>query len=269
MKKIFNLFNDWRNNQFIKNYEFILKFKYLLRNVIGYSRGFKTSLTGKIRYAGPYRPLILGAWTELLIRPGSSLILKGMDKEDNSSDIFYNNPLFPAASTIGLRPHYDALDPPALNKTRIELLGNANFVLGKNTIILSGCYITGNNGAEISIDENSYISQEVIINARYSIKIGKNVMLGHQTRIIDFDAHTIMPENASNQESTSSSQKNPSVFIGDNVWTGFRVTILKGVTIGKGSIIGANSCVASDIPENSIAVGNPAKVIRSNVTWQR
>ena len=52
------------------------------------------------------------------------------------------------------------------------------------------------------------------------------------------------------------------VTIGDNVWIGGSVTILPGVTIGNNCTIGAGSVVVSDIPDNSIAVGNPAKVIR-------
>ncbi|OGT51115.1 MAG: hypothetical protein A3E84_04705 [Gammaproteobacteria bacterium RIFCSPHIGHO2_12_FULL_42_13] len=48
-----------------------------------------------------------------------------------------------------------------------------------------------------------------------------------------------------------------------------RVTILKGVTIGNGSIVAANSVVTKSIPENCIAAGNPAKVIRTNIHWER
>lgn len=50
--------------------------------------------------------------------------------------------------------------------------------------------------------------------------------------------------------------------IGNDVWIGQNVTIMPGVHIGDGAIIGMNSVVASNIPPYSIAVGNPAKVIR-------
>ena len=52
------------------------------------------------------------------------------------------------------------------------------------------------------------------------------------------------------------------VSIGNNVWIGGSVTILPGVTIGDNVTIGAGSVVAKDIPSNSIAVGNPCKVIK-------
>ncbi|WP_279158935.1 acyltransferase [Muribaculum intestinale] len=48
----------------------------------------------------------------------------------------------------------------------------------------------------------------------------------------------------------------------DNVWIGERATILKGVSIGHGSIIACDSVVTKAIPPNSIAAGNPAKVVK-------
>ena len=50
--------------------------------------------------------------------------------------------------------------------------------------------------------------------------------------------------------------------IGDDVWLGYGVVVLDSVKIGNGAVIGANSVVTKDIPENAIAVGSPAKVIR-------
>ena len=263
---IFNQINSWRN----KNtkgcfYEIKLKLFYLIRNLFGFCRGLLISLTGKIRYTDSYIPLIIGARTELLIRPGSSIILK-YDQELLDENMYPNNAIFLTASTIGTRPHFLALDPPAISTTRIELLGDAELILGQNTIILPGSYITGNN-ATIKIGKNCYISQEVIINSRYLIEIGKNVLIGYQVMMMDYDGHTIVYSDGQKQDSRS--KKKTSIIIGDNVWIGARVTILKGVTIGSGTIIGANSCVVSDIPPNTIAVGNPAKVIKDNIIWQR
>lgn len=53
------------------------------------------------------------------------------------------------------------------------------------------------------------------------------------------------------------------IIIGNNVWIGANVTVLPGVTIGNNCTIGAGSVVTKDIPENTIAVGNPCKVIKS------
>lgn len=53
------------------------------------------------------------------------------------------------------------------------------------------------------------------------------------------------------------------VKIGNNVWFGMNCTVLKGVTIGDNCIIGIGSIVTKDIPANSVAIGNPAKVVCS------
>ena len=57
------------------------------------------------------------------------------------------------------------------------------------------------------------------------------------------------------------------VIIGEHVWIGQRSMILKGSHIEAGSIVGAGSIVTGHVPPNSLAVGNPARVIRSGVTW--
>ena len=52
------------------------------------------------------------------------------------------------------------------------------------------------------------------------------------------------------------------MIIGDHVWIAYRAVILPGVTIGDGCVIGAGAVVAKDLPEYSVAVGNPAKPLR-------
>ena len=56
--------------------------------------------------------------------------------------------------------------------------------------------------------------------------------------------------------------------IGNHVWIGANVTILKGVSIGDGSIVAAGSVVTKSIPEACLAAGVPAKVIKENVQWK-
>jgi len=58
------------------------------------------------------------------------------------------------------------------------------------------------------------------------------------------------------------------IIIGDNVWIGANATILPEVKIGNNVVIGANSVVVKDIPSNSIAVGNPCKVIKEKEAYK-
>ncbi|MEG2632990.1 MAG: DapH/DapD/GlmU-related protein, partial [Oscillospiraceae bacterium] len=59
--------------------------------------------------------------------------------------------------------------------------------------------------------------------------------------------------------------KTAPVHIGNNVWIGGGAIILPGVTIGDNAVIGAGSVVTKDIPSNTVAVGNPCRVLRQNI----
>lgn len=55
--------------------------------------------------------------------------------------------------------------------------------------------------------------------------------------------------------------------LGDHAWLARGATVMKGLTIGADSIVGASSILTRDVPPNSLAVGNPARVVKSGVTW--
>ncbi len=109
---------------------------------------------------------------------------------------------------------------------------------------------------QISIGDYCLISPGVRISAETSIRIGHNVMLAANVYISDSDWHgiynRIRPFRCSRP-----------VVLEDNTWLGEGVIVNKGVTIGENSVIGAGSVVTRDIPPNSIAAGNPARVINT------
>lgn len=110
--------------------------------------------------------------------------------------------------------------------------------------------------SEIEIGCRNSFSNNVSIIATRKITIGNDCLIGDQVLIVDSDFHAIDP--VVRKQSTGPSE---SVQIGNNVWLGSRVMVLKGVTIGDNSIIGAMSLVKDSIPPNSIAAGNPARII--------
>jgi acetyltransferase-like isoleucine patch superfamily enzyme len=90
------------------------------------------------------------------------------------------------------------------------------------------------------------------------IFIGDRTVLGVNVSIMDTDFHNIDPS-----KRMSAGYLTKAVRIGQNVWIGNNVTILKGTNIGTNSVIAANSLVNSDIPSNTLAGGNPCRVIRT------
>lgn len=84
------------------------------------------------------------------------------------------------------------------------------------------------------------------------IEIGNNVTMAPRVHILCHDAST---------KAFLNYTKIGRVTIGDNVFIGAESVVLPGVTIGSNVVIGANSTVTHDIPDNSVAVGNPAQII--------
>jgi acetyltransferase-like isoleucine patch superfamily enzyme len=109
---------------------------------------------------------------------------------------------------------------------------------------------------EIHIGDYCLISPGVRISAAESIRIGDNCMLAANVYISDSDWHGIY-----NRIRPFRCTK--PVVIENNVWLGERVIVNKGVTIGENTVIGAGAVVTKDIPANSIAAGNPARVIKT------
>lgn len=125
-------------------------------------------------------------------------------------------------------------------------------------------YPTDNNRV-LFFGENVQINDFVHIAAKESVKIGNNVLIASKVFISDLN-HGSYAGGENDIKPYSIPRLRPEtskpVTIGDNVWLGESVMILPGVTIGEGAVVGAASVVTKDIPPFSIAVGNPARVIK-------
>ena len=133
---------------------------------------------------------------------------------------------------------------------------NTEFYMGHKAIVSYGAKVTLHRNAKISIGDNTYINFNFICESGYSITIGKNCAISWNVTIIDSDFHKL-----------NNTKENNNVFIGDHTFIGCNSTILKGVHIGKNVIIGANSLVTKSIPDNCMACGNPAKIIKRDIAW--
>lgn len=108
----------------------------------------------------------------------------------------------------------------------------------------------------IKIGNNTMISLGAKLDLRRGeIQIGDNCLITHGCYILSHDgaAHVIDEKDKGDGK----------VIIGDNVFIGVNTVVLRNVTIGDNVVIGAGSVVNKDIPSGSLAVGNPAKVIKS------
>lgn len=124
-----------------------------------------------------------------------------------------------------------------------------------------GCYIeppfhSNWGGHNVHFGKNVYANFNLTLVDDTHIYVGDYVMFGPNVTVATA-GHPIAPEL---REMVY--QYNMPVRIGNNVWIGAGAVILPGVTIGDNSVIGAGSVVTKDIPANSVAVGNPCKVMR-------
>lgn len=113
-------------------------------------------------------------------------------------------------------------------------------------------------GSSIAIGAGTATSNNISFVAMKRVEIGECCQIGDLVSIFDCDFHEISPATRNR-----TAGKISPVSIGNNVWLGSRVMVLKGVTIGDNSVIAASSVVTKPIPANCIAAGNPARVIRS------
>jgi acetyltransferase-like isoleucine patch superfamily enzyme len=110
---------------------------------------------------------------------------------------------------------------------------------------------------KISIGSGTYVNRNSFIDASLSVKIGRQCAIGPDCYITDHD-HSHEPGLAPLAQPLISKP----TCIGDQVWLGAKVVVLKGVTIGDEVVVGAGSVVTKDIPAGAVAVGNPARVIK-------
>lgn len=119
-------------------------------------------------------------------------------------------------------------------------------------------------GKRLVFGKNVNIGDNVRISCCDSVEIGSNVLIGSRVLIID-NSHGSYTGNKCDSPAIPPNQreiKSSPIVIEDNVWIGEGAVIQQGVTIGQGSIIGANSVVTSNVPNNCICAGMPAKVIK-------
>lgn len=157
------------------------------------------------------------------------------------------------------------------NKTGILIHRGAQVVIGDHFRFVGRDYfnpLSGDgggviycaSGGRLEIGDYSGASSACIWCINH-ITIGNNVKIGADVVLMDNDAHSL--DYMLRRDPRADQATSAPIQIGDDVLIGARTIVLKGVKIGARSIIGAGSVVTKDIPSDSIAAGNPCKVIKN------
>ena len=186
----------------------------------------------------------------------------------------------------GTPPHYKRISLAYMHPdgyiSYTATIHHSEMIIGKNIFIDDDCLInqrddggkteigdhvciyrsttleTGRNGF-ISVGAHSSIHPRCLIMSYLApINIGSGVMIAANCAIYSYD-HNFLPGIPIRKQPLTSKGE---VSIGDEAWIGTGVIILSGVRIGHGAIVGAGSVVTHDVPDNAIAIGNPARIVK-------
>lgn len=149
---------------------------------------------------------------------------------------------------------YNSLSPLQKDEKKniiSKLLGK----VGKSFIIESNFQC--DYGYNIELGENFYSNHNLVILDCRKVIFGNNVFIGPNCGFYTAEHPIDYVTRNSGLEYAKP------ITIGNNVWFGGNVTVIGGVTIGDNVVIGAGSVVIKDIPSNSVAVGNPCKVVKT------
>lgn len=134
---------------------------------------------------------------------------------------------------------------------------NGRIMIGNNVRVDHETYFCAARNGAISIGNNTKLCYYLTINAGADVAIGDDCIIAGYVNINASEHMLKKGELIRNQD-----YAHQPIRIGNDVWLGTHVSVNKGVTIGDAAVIGSNAVVTRDIPENAIAVGIPAKVIK-------
>lgn len=153
-----------------------------------------------------------------------------------------------------------------IERQRIALLKSALRACGDRVVLGARTEITG---AEwVSIGDGVHIGRGawIVAAANAHVTIGSHIMFGPECALICGNHNT----REIGRFMVDVTEKRPTddqpIVIEDDVWLGFRTTVLKGVTVHRGAITGASSVVTTDVPPYAVFVGSPARLVRFRFT---
>lgn len=141
--------------------------------------------------------------------------------------------------------------------------GGGRITLAESAHVLRDSVLETGRGGSIEIGRDTFLHPRSQVMAYCGhIKIGDHVAIAPNCAFYAYNHGSAPGELIKHQPL----ETRGGISIGDGAWLGFGVIVLDGVSIGAGAIIGAGAVVTEDIPDNAIAVGNPARVIAKRGT---
>ncbi len=145
-----------------------------------------------------------------------------------------------------------------IEKSKLVIESGGRLYIDGEVHFYTNSYIHCGKNAIVSVGNGTYFNDGLKLSANKLITIGENCAISNNVTIMDSDFHTIV---GNKYEETG-------VRIGKHVWIGADTTILKNISIGDNCVIGARSLITKAIPNNCMAVGSPARIIKHDINWE-
>lgn len=146
------------------------------------------------------------------------------------------------------------------DRVTIYQKNNSHIEIGHHVQLYGDIIIESGDDGHLSIGDGVHIQPQCFLMAYVgSIQIGQRVEIAPNCAFYPYNHGTRASEPIRTQPCVTKG----GIRVGDDAWLGYGVVVLDGVSIGKGAVIGAGSVVTSDIPDNAIASGVPARVVKA------
>jgi lipopolysaccharide O-acetyltransferase len=159
-----------------------------------------------------------------------------------------------AFASFGAR---SVIEPP------VRLQGEGRIAVGSDVYVGAGSWLQvldgPDRGVALSIGDGTSIAGGCVLSAAASVQLGRKVLLARNVYIADHSHAYADIETAVLDQGIRDVSR---VEVADGAWLGENVVVGPGVRIGRGAVVGANSVVLSDVPDFSVAVGAPARIVR-------
>jgi serine acetyltransferase len=149
-----------------------------------------------------------------------------------------------------------AQSPPA----SLVLKDEARVVLHGHVDLHRGCLLLAQRKARVEIGNDTFLANGSKIISEEEVRIGSGCSISWDVTLLDSDFHHAV------RPGREPRQTRP-VVIGDGVWIGCHVRVLKGASIGDRSIVAAGAIVTGEFPPHTLIVGTPARAIATDVDW--
>lgn len=159
---------------------------------------------------------------------------------------------------------FAALGAHSVVQPPVRLVGEGGISIGAGVFVGANSWLQvlpgGDGPATLEIGDGTSMAGHCVLSAAHRVVLGRSVLLARNVYIADhahaFDDPTL-PVLAQGLAQVGA------VVIGDGAWLGQNVVVTPGVRIGRGAVVGANAVVTTDVPDRTLAVGVPARIVRA------